>query len=71
MNHLREATRRDFLKTSGQMVAGVALAGAMARPGYAAESNTIKIALIGCGSRGTGAAENALSTEGPTKLWAM
>jgi predicted dehydrogenase len=47
------------------------LAGAVARPGYAAENNTIKIALVGCGGRGSGAAAQALSTRGPTKLWAM
>jgi myo-inositol 2-dehydrogenase / D-chiro-inositol 1-dehydrogenase len=64
-------TRRDFLKTSGTALAGAALAGGMARPGYAAESNTIKIALVGCGGRGTGAAAQALSTQGPTKLWAV
>ncbi len=39
---------------------------------HAAENNTIKIALVGCGGRGTGAAVNALSTKsGPTKLVAM
>ena len=64
-------TRREFLKTSGTALAGAALAGAVARPGYAAENNTIKIALVGCGGRGTGAAAQALSTQGPTKLWAM
>ncbi len=64
-------TRRQFLKTSGSAVAGAALAGALARPGYAAENNTIKIALVGCGGRGSGAAAQALSTQGPTKLWAM
>jgi len=64
-------TRREFLKTSGTALAGAALAGAITRPGYAAESNTIKIALVGCGGRGTGAAAQALSTQGPTKLWAM
>jgi predicted dehydrogenase len=32
---------------------------------------TIKVALVGCGSRGTGAASQALSTQGPIKLWAM
>ncbi len=64
-------TRREFLKTSGSALAGAALAGAIARPGYAAESNTIKLALVGCGGRGTGAAAQALSTRGPTKLWAM
>jgi predicted dehydrogenase len=64
-------TRRDFLKTSGTALAGAALAGGIARPGYAAESNTIKLALVGCGGRGTGAAAQAMSTQGPTKLWAM
>jgi predicted dehydrogenase len=39
---------------------------------HAAESNTINIALIGCGGRGTGAAGNALSVNnGPIKLIAM
>jgi len=64
-------SRREFLKNSGKVVAGAALAGAMVSPGYAAEKNTIKIALVGCGGRGTGAAANALSTAGPTKLWAV
>jgi len=66
-------TRREFLKSSGKAVAGAALAGALAtpRPGYTAENNTIKIALVGCGGRGTGAAAQALATKGPTKLWAM
>ncbi|HWV98352.1 MAG TPA: twin-arginine translocation signal domain-containing protein [Candidatus Acidoferrum sp.] len=64
-------TRREFLKTSGAVVAGAALAGPLARPGYAAENNTLKIALVGCGGRGSGAAAQALSTQGPTKLWAM
>ena len=64
-------TRRQFLETSGKAVAGAALASAIATPGYAAEDNTIKIALVGCGGRGSGAALQALSTKGPTKLWAM
>ncbi len=65
-------SRRAFIKTS-TVLAGAALAGTVAtpRPGYCAESNEIEIALIGCGGRGTGAAANALSTQGPTKLWAM
>ena len=64
-------TRREFLKTSGAALTATALAGAVARPGYAAESNTIKVALVGCGGRGTGAAAQAISTEGPVKLWAV
>ena len=68
--HSNHTTRREFLKTSGTALAGAALATAIARPGYAAENNTIKIALVGCGGRGSGAAAQALSTQGPTKLWA-
>ena len=64
-------SRRSFLKTSGALIAGTALAPAVYRPGYAAESNTLKLALIGCGGRGTGAAGQALSTQGPTRLVAM
>ena len=39
---------------------------------HAGENNTIQVALVGCGGRGTGAAANALSTKsGPIKLVAM
>jgi predicted dehydrogenase len=66
------ATRREFLKTSSKAVVGAALVTAVARPGYTAEDNTIRVALIGCGGRGTGAAANALATRsGPIKLVAM
>ncbi|HUT45357.1 MAG TPA: twin-arginine translocation signal domain-containing protein, partial [Sedimentisphaerales bacterium] len=64
-------SRRDFLKSTSGAIAGAALAGAIGTRAYAGESNTIKIALVGCGGRGTGAAANALSTKGPTKLVAM
>ncbi|MCH5378071.1 MAG: twin-arginine translocation signal domain-containing protein [Planctomycetes bacterium] len=65
------ASRRDFLKQSGATLTGAALASAISARSYAGEDNTIQIALIGCGGRGTGAAMNALSTSGPTKLVAM
>jgi predicted dehydrogenase len=66
------ATRRGFLKASGTAAAGAALAGAFsAKPGYTAGSSLIKVALVGCGGRGTGAATQALATQGPTKLVAM
>jgi predicted dehydrogenase len=38
---------------------------------YAQADDTIKVGLIGCGGRGTGAATQALSTKGPVKLVAM
>jgi len=66
-----KASRRTFLKQSGTALAGTALAGALGRRAYAGEENTINVALVGCGGRGTGAAANALSTKGPTRLIAM
>lgn len=71
MNDAAPTSRREFLRTSTTAAAGLALAGALPRAGYTAESNTLKVALIGCGGRGTGAAAQALSTAGPTQLWAL
>jgi predicted dehydrogenase len=68
-----QPSRREFLKTSGVAVVGGTLASlAMAQQAHAAmKDETIKIALIGCGGRGTGAANQALSTDGNVKLVAM
>ncbi|MHB8900706.1 MAG: Gfo/Idh/MocA family protein, partial [Thermoguttaceae bacterium] len=64
--------RREFLKTSGKIVAAAGVLAASARAVHAAQSNTIQVALVGCGGRGTGAAANALGvTAAPTKLVAM
>ncbi len=65
-------SRRAFLSTTGKLAAVSAL-GSVAVPAvHAAEGHTIKVALVGCGGRGTGAAINALSTKsGPTELVAM
>jgi len=66
------ASRREFLKRSGKFAAVSALAGVALPYVHAAEDNTIRLALIGCGGRGSGAAADALrSTTGPTKLVAM
>lgn len=66
-------TRRSFVQGTGVLLAASAFSQAMpiARAAYAAGSDTLKIALIGCGGRGTGAAAQALSTSGSVKLWAM
>jgi predicted dehydrogenase len=54
-------------------VAGAAMLGASVPPVHAAEDNTIRLSLIGCGNRGAGAVANALNTsyQGPIKLYAM
>lgn len=61
-------TRRDFIKHSAQAMAGAALIRAIETRAFAAENQTLKLALIGCGGRGGGAVAQALSTQGPTKL---
>jgi len=63
-------TRRRFLQQSG---CAAAVLGLSVPAVHAAEDNTIRLALIGCGGRGNGAVGNALNTkeQGPIKLYAM
>jgi len=56
------ASRRDFLKTSTAATLGL---GVLSNA-HAAGSDTIKVGLIGCGGRGTGAAENICEAAGTT-----
>jgi predicted dehydrogenase len=66
------ASRREFLTNAGRVAAAGALVGVAIPRVYAAENNTIRVALVGCGGRGTGAAIEALSVGGgPMKLVAM
>ena len=61
-------SRRSFVqKTSLAALASVISPGA-----YAAGSDVLKIGLVGCGGRGSGAVSQALiATDTPVKLWAM
>ena len=69
----RGSNRREFLGWTGRVATATALAGVAIPHVHAAEDNTIRLALIGCGGRGTGAAGDALSVpdRGPVKLYAM
>jgi predicted dehydrogenase len=60
-------SRREFLKQSSLAATG-AVAGnlAISRMAYAAGDDTLRIGLIGCGGRGTGAAEDALASNSAT-----
>ncbi len=74
MNEVRKngTSRREFLKNTGRFAAVSAVTAGIVPRMYAAEDNTIQLALVGCGGRGSGAAANALSVKnGPTKLVAM
>ncbi|MEX2288602.1 MAG: Gfo/Idh/MocA family oxidoreductase [Planctomycetaceae bacterium] len=65
-------SRREFLKSTGYVAAASTLVAGAASHLYAGEDNTIRIALVGCGGRGTGAAAQSLSVKnGPIKLVAM
>ena len=65
-------TRRDFLKDTGRVATTSALMAAAGPRLYAAADDTIRVALIGCGGRGSGAADNAMSVkDGPIKMVAM
>jgi predicted dehydrogenase len=65
------SSRRDFLRSAGSAVAGATLLSMVPRV-HAAENNTIRLALLGCGGRGTGAVIDALSVPdgGPIELFA-
>jgi predicted dehydrogenase len=65
-------SRRQFLKQSGSVVAASVVSGIALPRIYAAQDNTIRLALVGCGGRGTGAVADAFSAKGgPVKLCAM
>ena len=69
----RVNTRRDFLKAASAATAAGALAGGLpiARGAHAAGDDLLRIGLIGCGGRGTGAAVNAIKAGGNCKFTAM
>jgi predicted dehydrogenase len=65
-------SRREALQTTGRVAVAGVLAGVAIPAVHAQGGETIRLALIGCGGRGTGAAANALSTKsGPIELVAM
>ncbi len=64
-------TRRDFLKTTSTVAIGGTIVGSLAGKVFAGNDDTLKIALIGCGGRGSGAADQALNTSGSVKLVAV
>lgn len=69
---MTKSSRRDFFRQGGRLAAATGMAATFAPRVHAAEDNTIRLALIGCGGRGNGAVVNAFkSPGGPVKLTAM
>ncbi|MGN6435688.1 MAG: Gfo/Idh/MocA family protein [Agriterribacter sp.] len=65
--------RRDFIRNSAAVIGGSMVSAALPfnASAWTLNKEPIKIALIGCGSRGAGAAVNALSTTSNVVLVAM
>lgn len=65
-----KVARRDFLKTgtTAALAGGLVTSLGSARMAHATSDDTLKVALIGCGGRGTGAAINAMNADKNAKL---
>lgn len=68
-----ETTRRQFLGTTAATATAATIAASLpfARAAHAQGSDTIKVALVGAGGRGTGAANQALTADKGCKLTAI
>jgi predicted dehydrogenase len=67
MSTPRDLSRRDFLRASAASTAAVAIPSGV----FAFSSASIKIGLVGCGGRGTGAVIDAANASKDVELWAM
>ncbi len=72
MSNHYDQSRRDFVKNASLFTGGLMAAPLLSGANYfSGASDVIKVALIGCGGRGTGAAVQALSTKQNVRLVAM
>jgi myo-inositol 2-dehydrogenase/D-chiro-inositol 1-dehydrogenase len=72
LNQFHGKTRRDFVKESSLLASGLLAAPMLSQANFfSGADKVIKVALIGCGGRGTGAAVQALSTKQNVQLVAM
>jgi myo-inositol 2-dehydrogenase/D-chiro-inositol 1-dehydrogenase len=66
----KKTTRRTFVAQSGSMAAGVAVAPSLSSF-HVSGSDEIKVAVIGCGGRGSGAAAQIMNSKGNTRIIAV
>ncbi|QOI99447.1 MAG: Gfo/Idh/MocA family oxidoreductase [Phycisphaeraceae bacterium] len=74
MNRERQqVSRREFLASSAALplAAGVITIPGVARGAWAGGSDTIKVGVVGCGGRGTGAAAQAVRADPGCVLWSI
>jgi predicted dehydrogenase len=65
------STRREFLQNTSAGAAGSLLLSGLSAGAFAAGNDVIRVGLIGCGGRGTGAVNDAFNAGGNLKLVAM
>jgi predicted dehydrogenase len=72
-NPKTNVNRRHFLKSSSKLAAAGAVLSQIPieRMAHAAVGDTVSVALIGCGGRGSGAANQIMNTKGNTRLVAV
>lgn len=65
--------RREFIKTTGAVVIGstIGLNLVLPKTTFAQSKDVLKVGLVGCGGRGTGAASQAIKADPNVILWAM
>ncbi|MEX0821715.1 MAG: Gfo/Idh/MocA family oxidoreductase [Rhodothermales bacterium] len=64
-------TRRDFIKSSAAAAAGASVLMRSNNFAYAAGSDLMRVGVVGCGGRGTGAAVNAVESAEGVEIYAM
>lgn len=68
----QDLSRRSFVKSAAALSAAAALApSAIARGAYAGGSDEIRVGVIGCGGRGTGAAFDCLHADAGVRITAL
>ncbi len=71
-DHKKEQTRREFVRQTSLIAGGIMTMPMMAGANYfSGADDVIKVAVVGCGGRGTGAAVQALKTKQNVQLVAM
>lgn len=71
MQSTDSTSRRQFIETSSATVVGSLLSAGICPAVHAAGSDLLKVGLIGCGGRGSGAATQAMKADPNVRLWAM
>ena len=70
-SHDANCSRRDFVKATAVVAGGAIPLTAVATSAYGSGADTIRVGLIGCGGRGTGAAVNSLQADSAVRLVAL